>query len=140
MQKKIINMALLVSLVVFSACKQNQEAKIPAGVLNKDEFAKVLADFALAESATNMNIKDVAVFKIDSTYAFNPLKENKITQAVYDSSIAFYAAHSELYKEVYETALTVLSNMQTRRDSLKTQQALKQKRDTAKASPKAAMK
>lgn len=119
MPRKIINILLLAFVTLLAACHKEKEVNIPDGILDKPQFAKLLADLALAESAANMNIKNVAVYRIDSTYAFNPLKENNVSQAQYDSTIAFYSAHTELYKEVYEEALNLLNELQTRRDSLK---------------------
>jgi hypothetical protein len=120
MFKKIINTAVLVSAICVAGCSNDKAVAIPAGVLSKEAFTKVLVDFALAESAANMNIKSAPVFKIDSVYAFDPLKENKVTKVQYDSTLAFYTRHTDLYQDVYQNVLTELSNMQTRRDSLKT--------------------
>lgn len=125
MFKKIINTGVLALVIFMAACGKEKTVDIPAGVLNKEAFTQVLVDFALAESAANTNIKNIPVLKIDSSYAFDPLKENKVSKAQYDSTIAFYSAHAELYKEVYENVLTELSSIQTRRDSLKTHPASK---------------
>ena len=65
-----------------------------------------------------MNIKNVPVNKLDTTYAFDPLEENNVRKSLYDSTIQFYAQHPELYKKIYENVLTLLSEMQARRDSL----------------------
>ena len=107
----------LLSLLSCSTSSSNH-VQIPANILSEEKFAKVLADFALAEGATNMNIKNVAFQKFDTVYAFNPLKENGISKNQYDSTILFYAQHVELYKKVYENVLVLLSEMQVKRDSL----------------------
>ena len=99
--------------------KPNAEVKIPANILNEETFTKVLVDFALAESAANLNVKNVSVQKLDTTYAFNPLKENHITQSKYDSTILFYSHNTKLYKKIYENVLAALSEIQTKRDTLK---------------------
>jgi hypothetical protein len=57
--------------------------------------------------------------KFDSAYAFNPLKENNIDQAKYDSSISFYSKHPKLYKKIFEEVLTTLSKMQAARAAKK---------------------
>lgn len=119
MFKKIINIALLACAPWLVACNKEKEVEIPANVLSSEKFTQVLVDFAMAEAAANMNIKNVPVIKIDSTYAFNPLKENNITKSQYDTTLAFYSAHTDLYKKIYEDVLTELSKIQTRRDSLK---------------------
>lgn len=117
----------LVFLLIFAgivSCSSEEEIKIPANILSKEEYTRVLTDLALAESAANLNIKNVKMEKTDSTYAFDPLMENKISKAKYDSSSLYYAEHPELYKEVYDEVLKRLSEMQSKRkgvlrDSLK---------------------
>lgn len=94
------------------------DSRIPANVLSEKEFAKVLTDFALAESAANLNVKNVPNQRLDTVYAFDPLKDNHLSKARYDSTVLFYAAHTDLYKKVYENVLTNLSNLQTQRDSI----------------------
>lgn len=106
-------------ITLFSCGDGENEVEIPPGILNKEQFSKVLADLALAESAANLNIKNVKVEKTDSTYAFNPFEENHITQAQYDTSALFYSKHPDLYKEAYEEAMRLLSEMQVRRNEIK---------------------
>jgi hypothetical protein len=102
--------------VVFLSCeKKEEEVPVPSHVLQKEEYAKLLADFTLAEAAGNTNVKNLSGPKFDSAYYFNPLKENKITQAQYDSTLSFYSKHPALYKEVCEMVLNMLNNMKTAR-------------------------
>ncbi|MCW3077381.1 MAG: hypothetical protein JWO32_1990 [Bacteroidetes bacterium] len=117
---------LLLTLLVAGmfSCSNEEEIKIPENILSKEQYTRVLTDLALAESAANLNIKNVRIEKTDSTYAFDPLKENNISKARYDSSALYYAEHPELYKEVYDEVLKRLSEMQSKRkgvltDSLK---------------------
>jgi len=117
--KKIINTVLLACALWLAACGKEKKVEIPANVLSKEKFTKVLVDYALAEASANMNIKDSELRKVDSVYAFNPLKENKVSKAQYDTTLAFYANHTDLYKQIYEDVLTELSKLQTNRDSLK---------------------
>jgi hypothetical protein len=58
--------------VIFYQCSQKNLESEDAqdNILNKELFSKVLVEFALAESAANLNIKGVSVQKIDSVYAF----------------------------------------------------------------------
>jgi len=110
---------LCVSLVLFSCGKKEEkEIKIPENIISEETFTRVLADFALAESAANMNIKNTDLRKLDSVYAFDPLKDNGITQSQYDSAIVFYVRHPDLYKKIYENVLVTLSEMQAKRNPL----------------------
>jgi hypothetical protein len=88
-------------------------------ILNETTFTKLLVDYALAESAANLNIKNVSLLRLDSTYAFAPLKENNISRTKYDSTLMFYSKHTILYKKIYENVLAELSEIKTARDTLK---------------------
>lgn len=118
---------------LFSFCNSSDIVTIPNNLISQQKLAKLIADFLLAESATNLNIKSVNSSKFDSVYWFNPLKLNNITKTQYDSAINFYSKHPELYKQIYEDALQLLSNKQTKlkakqvADSLRT---LKLKKDS----------
>lgn len=111
-------------LLLFTACGKNEEdnqVQIPAGVLSEEQFVNLLTDHALAESAANLNVKNVAFNKIDSAYAFNPLLENNVSKGQYDSTLSFYIRHPALYKKIYESVLETLTRKQTARETTKTQ-------------------
>ncbi len=116
---KVSSFILILMLLLSCNPSSTRDFQIPENILSEDQFAKVLADFALAEGATNMNIKNVAFQKFDTVYAFNPLKENNIRLSQYDSTILFYSQHLESYKKIYDNVLALLSEMQVKRDSLK---------------------
>ena len=117
--------SIFVSIVfvafLFVSCGKpsEKEVEIPAGILSKEQFTKITTDFALAESAANMNIKNVVVQKTDSVYAFDPLLENKVRKSQYDSSVSFYTANPELYKKIYEDVLVKLSELQAKKNGVK---------------------
>ena len=95
------------------ACNnQEKEIIIPANILSKEQYKKLLIDFALAESASNLNIKNATGMKLDSIYAFNPLIENNVTKATYDSTVVFYSKNPKLFKEIHDDILITLSEMQ----------------------------
>lgn len=112
---------LIATTCLVFACTNDQSkpVEIPATVLSSEKLEQVLVDFALAESASNMNVKNVAIQRLDTVYAFNPLKENNVRKSQYDSTLSFYSKHPELYKKIYENVLARLTGMQTRRDSLR---------------------
>ena len=116
MYKLIISVSILSLLLTTCGKKSGEENQVPPEILSKEVFTKVLTDFALAESAANMNVKNTDLRKLDSVYAFNPLIDNGVTQSQYDSAITYYIAHRELYKEVYENVLVALSELQSNRN------------------------
>jgi len=111
---------LVASFVLFSCHSLNeQDIKMPANIINEDTFTKILVDFALAESAANLNIKNAPLMKLDTVYAFDPLEEHHVTKSKYDSTLLFYSQNATLYKKVYENVLASLSELQTARDLFK---------------------
>lgn len=122
---KIICLAVLIFLLSFCAAKENNEVEAPKEILSKEVFTKLLTDYALAESAANMNIKNATLQRLDSVYAFNPLAEHNIRKSQYDSAIAFYSSRPDLYKKIYEDVLVALSELQTKRNPAKNDSSLK---------------
>jgi hypothetical protein len=113
MQKALCTLVLFLFLTCCSKTAGTEQ--IPAYVLDKEKFSDVIRDFTLAESAAITNIKNVPANKADSVYAFNPLSDNGIKRAQFDSSLNFYSHHPALFKEVYQLALEKLSKMQAAR-------------------------
>ena len=119
MTKPLFLFTFSLSLLFFSCGKETvKEAVIPEGILSEELFCKVLTDFALAESAANLNIKGVSPLKTDSVYAFDPLLENNVRKSQYDSTIQFYTKEPELYKKVYEKVLVRLSELSADRSKI----------------------
>ncbi|MBN8692011.1 MAG: DUF4296 domain-containing protein [Bacteroidetes bacterium] len=96
------------------SCKEDENT-IPAHVLDKEKFSDVIVDFTLAESASGINVLNVPGQKTDTVYSFNPLLDNNITKAEFDTSLYFYSHHPKIFREVYEIALEKLSRMQASR-------------------------
>jgi len=115
---KVILFLCFVALLSFCGKKQAQKEELPQGMMSEETFTRVLTDFALAESAASMNIKNTDLRKLDSIYAFDPLADNGVTRQQYDSAISFYVRRPELYKKIYENVLTALSDLQAKRNPL----------------------
>jgi hypothetical protein len=122
---KSILMAMIISLLLASCAREKKKAPLPPDILTEEQFATVLSDFALAESASNLNIQKAALHQMDSVYAFDPLLENGVRKSQYDSSLKFYIAHPERYREVYEIALVKLSEMESARATAKKDSTVK---------------
>jgi len=105
---------ILAPLIFLLACNGGSR-EIPEGVLEKDKFIEVLKDRALVEAALNVNIKNVEGAVYDSIYNFNVFKENKITQAQYDSTIKYYSSKPGEFKQIMEAVLEQLNIEKTKR-------------------------
>jgi hypothetical protein len=119
--KNCFALFVLQAAFFFLSCgkKVDDAVPIPPGVLGKTEFADLLIDFALAESAANLNIKNVSIPQLDSAYAFDPLRDHKISKSLYDSTLLFYSEHPELYRMVYDTVLVRLGALKVSREKTK---------------------
>jgi hypothetical protein len=109
---------LLITSLFCCGKKEEKQVSIPEGILSQELFTKVLADYALAESAANLNVANSSLQKMDSVYAFDPLAQNQVRKSQYDSAIAFYVNQPELYKKIYEDVITLLNDRQTKIISL----------------------
>lgn len=111
---------LLLATFLPLACKENTDdmEDRESNILKEEEFTDLLVSFALAESASGMNVLSVPQYRMDTVYAFNPLAEHKVRKTQYDSTLAFYVRHPKAYKRVYENVLTKINDMQTRKDSV----------------------
>lgn len=100
----------IVSVLLFS-CKPKHEEDdvIPETILTEEQLVNVLTDEYLAEGASGINVKSVQGEKFDSTYLFNPLKDNHIEKAKFDSSITYYTSHPKKLKIIYDKVLAKLS-------------------------------
>ncbi|MBP7807927.1 MAG: DUF4296 domain-containing protein [Bacteroidia bacterium] len=102
--------------MAFSSCGgEDREVEIPDYVLDKEKFSEVIVDFTLAESAAGINILSVPGAKGDTVYAFNPLIDNNVKRATFDTTLYFYSHNPKLFKEVYVLALEKLSKLQASR-------------------------
>lgn len=119
--KNRLHILTLALSCLVSACGllQKNESEVPKGILSPSEFRDVLVDFALAESASNLNIRSVKPDKLDSAYSFNPLKDRGLRQSQYDSSVQYYSAHPKLYRAVYDSVLTTLNDYRLSREKIK---------------------
>ncbi len=112
MYTKLIKL-IVISGLLFS-CKPTKEEneKVPDTVIAEEQLVKVLTDIYLGEGASGINVKNVPGEKFDSAYIFNPLKDNNIEKAVFDSSMAYYTRHPKKLKIIYDKVLDRLSIIQ----------------------------
>jgi hypothetical protein len=114
---KMKKIALLFLCSWLISCGNNNVVPIPDTVLSKEKMALVMTDMHLLEASMNLNIAsslpanqnpDLEI-KVQSV-----LKKNAVTKEQYETSFAFYAAHTELFSEVYTEVLNDLSKLQAK--------------------------
>lgn len=104
----------IVSVLFFASCKPvpEEEEPVPESLLSEDLLVKVLSDAYLAEGASGINVKNVTGEKFDSVYVFNPINDNRIDRAQFDSTMAYYTRHPKKLKIIYDKILDRLSVIQ----------------------------
>lgn len=122
---KLLFIPVFVFALASCGGKKEKETTLPPGIMSEETFTRVLTDFALAESASSMNVKNINLQKLDSIYAFDPLNDNGVTREQYDSAVHFYVRHPDLYKKIYENVLAELSEIQLKKDPAKKDTTLK---------------
>ena len=105
----------IVSFLFFSCSPKNSEDdNVPETLLTEEQLINTLTAAYLAEGASGINVKNVPGEKFDSTYLFNPLKENNIDKVVFDSTMAYYTRHPKKLKIIYDKVLSKLSEAQAK--------------------------
>lgn len=111
---KLIKLVIVVGLFFSCAPSHEEDEVVPISILPEAQLINVLTDAYLAEGASGINVKSVPGEKFDSTYLFNPLKDNNIDKVQFDSSIAYYTRHPKKFKIIYEKILAKLSEAQAK--------------------------
>ena len=121
MENKLRHFLSFLMILLFAFCKMEtgDSASQPSNILTEDQFSEILADYALAESAANLNIKNVSLAAMDTAYAFDPLKFRGIRTTQYDSTLDYYSEHPKLYKAAYDKALIRLTELESRSAAVK---------------------
>lgn len=94
---------LMLAATIFIGC-----SKTPDGVINEDDMAHVLADFAKAEQLISQNPE---LFPDDSSKLLlkqSILKKYDTDLPMYDSSLVWYAHNLKVYSEVHDKAIEIL--------------------------------
>ena len=93
------------------SCKP-KEAKIPAGILPKEQMVSVLTDVHLAEAALTLNTKNDSAALVAAGYYNFIYQSHRITKKQFDESLDFYTKHPELLEKIYEEVINELSKKQ----------------------------
>jgi len=105
----------IVSFLLFSCTPPKEENEVvPDSILSEEQLVILLTDAYLAEGASGINVKSVTGEKFDSTYIFNPLKDNHIDRAKFDSSMVYYTKHPKKLKLIHDKVLDKLSAAQAK--------------------------
>ena len=97
---------IVVILIAAQSCKQEKQNSIE--VIPQDTMSMVLADIHIADATLNI-IMNSEKFKEIDDYYFSVLKKYSITRSRFDSSIVFYSKKPEVYSDIYENVMSIIS-------------------------------
>ncbi len=108
-QQKVRYLAILgVLLISISSCQFRY--RIPKDFPKEDEFAQILADIHFVESVVSQNqVRSRNGGGEVNRYYNSALAKHNLTQEKFDTIVSWYSSHPELYQEVYEKTITILS-------------------------------
>ncbi|MGQ1787831.1 DUF4296 domain-containing protein [Saccharicrinis sp. GN24d3] len=109
MKTRTIGIVLVVAALLAS-CKQD---RLPNGFPDKDEFAEILSEVHLTEAIINqMRIKNRGIDSTANNYYHHVLAKFNLTQEKFDTIVNWYLAHPEIYQDVYDESIAMLSEKQ----------------------------
>ncbi len=105
------HLLLLCLIIIAFSCGNNETEVAPAGLLDKNQMAEVMADLSLAEAVINIKTIQNPAFSTDSLVKFNIFKQHSISRKQFEESIAYYSQHPKEFKEVSDLALKKIEGM-----------------------------
>ncbi len=104
------NAAVLFSgMFLLLACESESIEQASSNLIERDKFIEIMKDYALVESMLNSNTANANGPAFDSIYNFDVLKENEVTKSQYDSTLVYYTAHPDEFKELMDEVLEKLN-------------------------------
>jgi len=99
--------------IVFLVLACSTRPKVPREFPNEKEMAELLADIYIAEGAINNSgyYHGKSDNKIPGYYRF-VLDKHSLTKQEFDTIVSWYTAHPQLFKEVYEDVISILSEQE----------------------------
>ena len=98
-------------LIVFQTGCTRQ--RLPAGFPDKGEFAEILAEVHLTEATINqLRINNSRGKTTANNYYHYVLAKYDLTQEKFDTIVNWYLGYPELYQEVYDESIAILSEKQ----------------------------
>jgi hypothetical protein len=92
---------IIAIFILFFSCKRDTTVLIPPTIIQPDSMVVVLADFHLAQAATLFKPEADSLYYSQRGLKDVLLKKYLLTEAVFDSSLKFYALHPEIFQQIY---------------------------------------
>lgn len=101
---------LVLSLIFLLSCSNHQP---PVGVIDKDRMIRILTDIQLAEGALNRRLyRGENAFDLTKQYYDSLFATYGITQADFDSSLAYYGRNPALMEKIFDGVIVALHKLE----------------------------
>jgi hypothetical protein len=104
-------------VLILQSCSPKQELSakvVPAGIIQPDSMAVILADLQVAESMLHqMERNDQFTDSLVHPVFEKVFLKHKITSDELKKSTAYYEQHLDIYEEIYTKVITQLTQIQT---------------------------
>jgi hypothetical protein len=105
---------LLLLLVSCSPGKEPTENTVPAEIIQPDSMVNILTEIHIAEAILReVKADSKHKEKKAEVYFAEIFEKHKVTRDQYEKSIEFYQQRLDIYKDIYEEVITLLSQKQS---------------------------
>lgn len=96
--------------LLFFSCSDQRQDQVPDSVVNKHDLIPVIVDLELLESHFQRQFSRVELYRdaLDSSSQLI-FREHKMTKAIFEESIAYYASDPDTLFSIYEAALDTIN-------------------------------
>lgn len=101
-------MCAFVLILVLVSCSSSE--RLPEGVLNKDEMAKVLTEFALKEAKINtFHVGTDSAARLFKVFRESYQEKSGVPDSIIDKSFEYYLARPADFAAIYDRVIDTLA-------------------------------
>lgn len=115
MRLRLLGILAFISFLLFTACNKNEQISGKA-FMEREVLVDVLVDIHLIDGVTN-DRKFHRRYDADSIDLLSPiLEKHHVSRTMFDTTMATYSRHPELFDQVYADVLIKLNVMMDKND------------------------
>lgn len=116
MRLRLLGILAFISFLLFTACNKNEQISGKA-FIERDVLVDVLVDIHLIDGVTN-DRKFHRKYDADSIDLLSPiLEKHHVSRTMFDTTMATYSRHPDLFDQVYADVLIKLNVMMDKNDN-----------------------
>jgi len=99
------------ALIFLTGCRKSTE-EIPRGIISRDSMIFIMADIHIAEARIMKSGSKSSNRDLRSAYMQKVLTKSGVDTARFRKSFDYYSLHPEIFAEMYEDVVVVISKKQ----------------------------